>query len=788
MKATANLNDKDSLPAILAPRELPDAKVLLADLRESIVNANWFQAQMRDNEDLRVCWWPGQSKDGRKHGTQDKRAAPFENAADHRVHLVQELMNERTAVRLKAVKAARITVKGRTLDDNKKAALLKQVVDYMLMTEMKGEVEDETKYLSNWSQNYGHSILYTGWQTEHQLEERTIKVSDLQQARAAQSLAEEAAKLQASQMRTGVSALPSMSPDVEELVKQGAYQEVLDWLETDGGRLKLVALMLIIDEDLAGMGQQGKSEALRALNKLRRSQEAKYCAPFLKKSCPKWEALQPMVDVFYPSETRKLSEARWIARVRWMTKVQLLTWAQQEGLDEDWVREVLKNPGKTMDMTGLAEWVLSAGGTRLTAKTMTAWDRETTARHYQVVEVYWRAFTPFNVPVLYRTIAHGQVSSGFGKHEVMQAYHGDYPFHDLREEQWDKLILSSRGVPEMIGTAQQAVKAQWDSRTNTASISTSPPMTGPAGSTPPAIGPNVYIEQPRGGEVSWLKPPQPDGRSIEIENTILKRVDRLYGRISENVPETLQVLLQGMLTDDMLAMLKRALHMTVQLIQQYTPDIQGRRITGTDDYVSATREEIQGEFDIDINWDVRDLSLEWVGEKLKFYTDLLIPLDNRGIIDRSAIILAAAESVDPVAAARFVKTPQQADASETAEEAAALSTIFSGGLPDFITEGVNHELRAQYMQSDLAQSPVRQQIMRAQPDIAKVWQNRLQKHLFQVQQEANKQAGIEGGSDPLNQSPLAQLKAGGWQAMIPQQPAAAPMQGRQPGQAPAMAA
>ncbi|MFZ2279427.1 MAG: hypothetical protein WAW39_16655 [Prosthecobacter sp.] len=59
------------------------------------------------------------------------------------------------------------------------------------------------------------------------------------------------------------------------------------------------------------------------------------------------------------------------------------------------------------------------------------------------------------------------------------------------------------------------------------------------------------------------------------------------------------------------------------------------------------------------------------------------------------------------------------------------------------------------------QSPVRQRILQAQSEIAKVWQNRLQKHLFQMQQEANKQAGIEGGSDPLGQSPLAQLKAGG---------------------------
>lgn len=755
MKTTAD--DKDALPAILAPREMPDPKQLLADLRDSVVNANWFQTQMRENEDLRVCWWAGQTKDGRRHGTQDTPARPWENAADHRVHLVQELMNERTAVRQRAMKSARITLRGRTVDDQKKAALLKQVVDYHLKTEMGDEMEDESKYLSNWSQNYGHSILYTGWQTERQLEERTISISTLQQARAAQIIAEEEVRL--AQMGQELNA------EVKALMQQAAFQEVLEWIESDSGRLRLIELLQLLDEDLAGMGKQGQSEALRAINQLRRKQEATYHAPFLKKSCPKWEALQPMVDVFYPTETRKLQEARWIARVRWMTKVELLSWAAEEKLNADWLREVLKHPGKCMDLTGLAEWVLSAAGTRLTGKTQAAWSAETKDRHYQVVEIHWRAFTPFGVPVLYRTIAHGMVQTGFGKHEVCKAYHGEYPFHDLREEQWDKLLLSGRGVPELIGTAQQAVKAQWDARTNTASISTLPPLTGPAGSTPPPQGPGVYVEQPRGGEVEWLQPPPPDNRSMEIEATILKRVDRLYGRISENVPETLQVLLQGMLTADTLRFLKRALTMTVQLIQQYTPDLEGRRITGTDEYVSATREEIQGQFDIEVEWDVRDLSLDWVEQKLKFYTDLLIPLDNRGIIDRSAIIQTAAESIDPVAAQRFVRTGQQADRIETEEENAALSTIFSGGLPQFIV-GVNHELRAQIMQDDLKESPVRQNIMRAQPDIAAVWENRLQKHLMQIQQEANKQAGIEGGSDPLQQSPLAQLKAGGWQAMI----------------------
>lgn len=751
------VEDRDAMPAVLAPRELPDPKVVLADLRQSIVGATWFQQQMRENEELRVCYWAGQTSDGRKHGTVHEPARPWENAADHRVHLVQELMNERTAVRLRAVKSAKIGIKGRTMGDQKRAALLKQVVDYHMNTEMGEMPDDETKYFSNWCQNYGHAVMYTGWQLERQLEARTLKLPELQQAWAVARLVEEEARLLTLGQR-----VPDEAAAQE--IEQAAYEEALVMLEGDVGRKQLCELVLEMDPDLKEMGKKGYSEAMRAVAKLRGAQEATYFAPFVRKSCPLWEALQPMVDVFYPTETRKLSEARWIARVRWMTKVQLLSWAEQEKLDEDWVREVLNNPGKCMDVTGLAEWVLGAAGTRLTTKIQGAWGSED-QRHYQVIELYWRAFTPYRVPVLYRTIAHGKVQSGFGKHEVCKAYHGEYPFHDLREEHWDKLILSSRGVPELVGTAQQAVKAQWDGRTNTASITTVPPLLGPPGSTRPPLGPGVYLEQPRAGGYEWLQPPPPDSRSIEIEATVINRVNRLYGRIDAGVPEPLQVLLQGMLADDTLKTFRRILTMTVQLIQQYTPVLQGQRITGTNEYVTATREEIQGLFDIEVTWDVRDLSLDWVEQKLKFYTDLLIPLDNRGIIDRGAMIQVAAEAVDPQAAARFVRAEETAARVETEEESNALNTIFSGGLPPFVV-GVNHELRAQIMTEDLQQSPVRQRLMATSPEIAAVWEDRLQKHLFQVEQEANKQAGIEGGSDPLRQSPLAQLKAGGWQGVI----------------------
>jgi len=746
--------DHDLIPALMAPRKMPDPKVFLAEVRQSVTDAGWFQSLMRDAEELRTCYWPGQKSDGRKHGTQNQRARPWENAADHRVPVLLQLMQERTAVRSRAMRAAKISITGRTVDDGARASLLEQVVKYYLGTLMGRQVHEETKLWSNWSQNYGHAVLFVGWKTERQLEERSVTLLELQQYAAAVAVAAAMQGAQAENAQLDESAVLE--------IEQAATLGVIVQLESPEGQTELAELLLEMDPDLAGMGRSGKAEALRAVKRLAAGREGEYLAPFTKCSAPYWEALQPYVDVFYPTETRKLQESRWVARVRWMDEVELRSWAAEEDLDEEWLRQVLKHPGRTVDIAGLAEWVLSASSTRMSTRPEGYGDASR-PRNYQVMELYWRAQTTYGVPVLYRTVAHGMVQDRFGKHEVCKHYHGRQPFFDLREEHWSKLLLDSRGVPEIFGTAQHALKTQWDSRTDAASMATLPPMRGPAGSTPPAIGPGIFVEDYRSGSVDWMRPPTPDSRSIEIEQTVLTRLNRFYGLMSDQVPEPLQILMQGTLSDEFLSVVQEVMRVTVQLIQQYTPDLMGARITGTEEYVTATREEIQGMFDVEISWDVRDLSLEWVEKKIKLYTDMLMPLDNRGEIDRGQLMLLAAEAVDPLAARRIVRPRDQAQRQERDEEEAALSAIFSGGLPEFIV-GTNHELRAQVMQEDLAKSPMRQDLLSVNANVAAVWEDRLQRHLFQLEQEQNKVVGIQGGSDPLRQSPLARLKANGWRA------------------------
>jgi hypothetical protein len=62
------------------------------------------------------------------------------------------------------------------------------------------------------------------------------------------------------------------------------------------------------------------------------------------------------------------------------------------------------------------------------------------------------------------------------------------------------------------------------------------------------------------------------------------------------------------------------------------PPLQGVRITGTEEYVSATAEEVRGSYDFQVKFSVKSLDVEWAAEHIKLM-DMLRPLDPGGHIN-----------------------------------------------------------------------------------------------------------------------------------------------------------
>jgi hypothetical protein len=516
-------------------------------------------------------------------------------------------------------------------------------------------------------------------------------------------------------------------------------------------------------------------EARRAINELAKGSEdgVEYVSSFTRTSRPHWETLMPFVDVFYPPETVMedgLDSARWIARVQWLSAQQIREEAAIHGWDKKWVNELLeKHRGRPKSFQPysqtLPEWALSGMGVRWTSSTGAVIGGEygageTQRNLYQIIRLWDRATTPDGLTAVYETVLHPDIPDKVAKRDLLEHWDGMYPFFANTCEMTEKMLLGSRAMAELTKTPQDAIKAQWDSRTDMASLTTVPPWTGPAELKGTRLAPGRFVETYRIGSVSAMQLPSPDGRSIEVERTLRGSVDRLFGRVSDAVPEQTSMLRGQADMDWFLLAITRGVRLTARLIQQFMPPLTGARIMGTGEAVSASREEVRGSFDYAVAFDVRSLDLEWAKGMLEFINQQLMPLDRRSQINTGPIIEFGFNILHPSLAAIAVQPMEESSRREQEEERAAVTEIFAGGSPP-LTEGQDNQTREQVMVEEYQKSPMRQQMLMQNPQIRAVFLARLEHHVFQVNQYSeNAVTGRLGAEDPLaTQRPAEQLLA-----------------------------
>lgn len=743
----------------------------IREIENAVTDSGEFYARMERNEQTRRCEWSGKNGTGVKLDTKKKKAFPFNGSADHEVHLAQEVLLQLTAQRTAAMLRGNLCVTPMNGTKDRAATQMKQVMRYQLETNMGGERIIQGARWASWALRYGHAVLAIGWKTTKAMEKREVRESELIDA------------VIAEQLMVMQQAGTPIDPVMDESIRATAEVRVR---ESDSVE-DLAKLLIAMKPELAKRGKAAMSEAVKCVRELRAAKpgdegerEGHFFAAFVKEDRPVWEALRQGVDFFCPPETMHsptFDGARWLARVRWMSAAQIIEAAKLHDWDPDWTNRVIANcKGKARmfsSRTSASPWALSGLGVGWTSSDRQAIDAEKNL--YQLVEYYDRRVTLDGVECLYKTVLHPDVNDKVAKRELLPDWHGHYPFVPATNEMDEPLLLANRGVPEICFGAQNAIKAQWDARTDAASLATRPPMTGPEGMEAIAsnIMPGGYVPAWKAGEVSVMKMPQPDGRSVEIENTIRASVNRYFGLMSKDVPQPLAMLMEQTGVDWFLTAYSRAVALTAQLVQQRMEPLVKARITGSQMEVTATREEVRGSYDFGVSFDVRALDIEWTKQILEFVTQTILPMDNRAIIDRRVFIELGLNMIDPSITDRAVRSDDDARKSEIDAMRLILNDIFSGGVPDFVM-GVDYKTRAEEMQRDLQSSPVRQQLMASNELIAAVWENYYQKLLAQTMQETdNKQAGIEGGGDPLKQSPIAKFKTGGWQSVLVQQPDAA---------------
>ena len=624
MEAYANTDD-----ALSHVSETPD----LAALNEEYQNA-WNQdkdalSRIARSEDIRYTRWPGQSADGLKHQElqpEGIRAMPYDRAPDTRINLadgiIQELVDRDYAAFWNArVKTAPASASRLTAGQSAEWRIL---LSWMIHGPLRAELVDKVEFASQVLRTVGWVVLHPTWRRKTQLRRRKLSLDSILQL---------AAK---APPETVLAELPAMVQDPEQ---EEAAAEVL--------RMFFPSLK--------------EARARRVIRELRAEGEAEFAAPDQVENVPELSVLVPWQDFIMPVEaTAQPGTARAMFRRKFMSEAEVDELAAEEDWNEEFVAAVKKTRGMAME-----------NGTS---------QEHAEDENMVLIEVVWgytRGVDEDGVPGLYCTTFSPHLQARqpnpedrglYGKHELVDLAHGQYPFIFLTTEVIGRRPMDARGVPDVVATQQQEIKQQRDASYVYSQLSVTPPLQKrgtQASKLPPELGPLGIINNVGGGEWSWFPPPPGNPQiAFTLEETVRREAEDYHGIARADLPPARWQPRQQRQTMRWLAKWGEAFWQLSVLAYQYLSPEEMQAVIGH--APSLTADQV-ARHALLFWFDIRALDPSWVESLLKSITELILPADAAGVVDRSKLVQFAMAYLDPTLAEEL-----------TTDQAGAKQAVFKG--------------------------------------------------------------------------------------------------------------
>jgi hypothetical protein len=694
--------------------ESPDREKIseiLTDIDQADADGSQYVQRKLRNWNTRYCVWPGQSEDGRKHaGAMGRQPWPWDGAADTRVRLADNIIRDHCAILTNAFFKSRVQIQPVESMDIDKRTAAEAVLKWLLFQHCLDDLRREVRLAAEFRETYGLAIMAVDWQQTTRTEIKRFTIEE------AQMMVQE-----------------SQDPNLAALL-----EIVMDPLQEE-------TAAELLGQVVPELGKVSKVRALRDKG------EVEWESPYIFESKPVWTALEAWEDVIFPIQTFSLQRAAFVARRELLNEVELRERAAVEGWDEDWVEEAVKHKGQ------LKRIHLNLHRT----------DQFLFEQLRDLIEI-WHVFRKENDPKtdairVTRSVISYHIPDKAAVHELLPYAHGMYPFVEMPRERSTRPLLESRGIPELVQTAQEEIKIQRDYRADRASISILPPVRVPAnrGKFDLVLGPGVQVPERRPGEIGWMDPPRPDAGSIEVENATRFDVNNYFGRMADGVPPQMSMIHTQEMIDSYLLDMKLCVIQTMALAQQYMTPEEVSRVTGNASLAfSASPQDIRGRFDITAEFDARLLDNEALGAKLKYLSEILVPMDSFGVIDRAGLVKYMFQAVDPNMASMLVQDIGAATQQEIEDEQGAFAKIAAGTEPPMKEGGQNAQVRLQTLQQIIQSNPAVSQRYQQDEIFRRMLDARMQAFNFQLQQSQNAVIGRVGAQPALQQMAQEQQLGG----------------------------
>ncbi len=684
--------------------DTPDIGNLIKEYNESLYNGSSLD-RLAALDDIRYCRWDGQSDDGKKHSDvrgDGNPAMPWEGASDVRVRLVDRTINDLCALLITAFQRSTLRVSGVTIEDGGPAAASASLMRWMLENRYGREMYMEAYLGAQYALTYGWTVFHVTWDQQSAIRRQKVTMDDLKA--------------------------------VEEMYKQqdpqGVLSNITQMIQSGENDDYLAHSLLQFMENLK------TSQALKMVRELREKGETEVEEPYVFKNAPCVTALKPYDEITFPQETTDLQRARVIFRRTFLTEVELRAMAVDDGWSKEFVEAAAAQLGK-------ASMYNDPSLTPVTnVLTTNVWRGK---NMIEIVYAYARQINSDGIPAIYYTVFCPQVGDKlYAKHEILDYYHGRYPFVGWSREITRRPIMESRGIPEVSRTDQDEIKAQHDSLRDRTAIETLPPMkVAKRIGAINRIGPAVVLPVTTKDDYSFLEPP---AGNPQMAFSMIERVEAqhaaYYGLTSKYVEDVRSQLLQQTMVNGWLMAWTEIYQQVFSLALQYLSSEEKIRITGVDLPARAT--EIHGGFDFIVKFDVREVDTNLVMEKLDAITKFAIPLDQSGIVDRTKLVRSVIEAISPDAAKELIVANEQASQKMFRDVQTDIGLMLLGNSPALVENDPSAQTKLQLAQQILQQNPKAQQALQGDQIFQQLFQTYVQNLSMSVQQAQNKETGRTG--------------------------------------------
>lgn len=700
----------------------PSLEVLMDEWRR----ASWQGldgARINGLDDIRYSRWAGQTDDGKKHSeyrSSGEPAWPFEGASDVRCRLADSVCNELSALLLTAFSRADLRGDATEVNDLAASQTVTTLLKWVKENKLSGELAREAELGSQYAAQYGWTTFFVGW--DQKISMRKQKISFDEMLMNSQNLPPD------SLLRT----LPDLVANPEA-------------------------------EDQAATMFQGllpieKDDAVELVRGLRENGVGEYEQEYVSRNLPMVLALKPYDEIALPPETVDLQSARVIFRRCWHTEVELREKVLTAGWDKDWVDQVCK----------IGSWSASPNMVDYeTASTLVAYRTIDRKNLIEVVYAYYRTIDNDKPAIYYSVFSPTAAGTDpevpqFAIHELLDYAHGDYPFVEYRFERTKRAVVDSRGVPEIVTTDQDEMKAQHDSLRDRTAFETLPPIKVVKRiGQPTKVGPGVPLPVTRSDDYSFLEPP---ARAPQTAFALIERVDanvaNYFGLNHTAVNPVKAQMLQQVRVNNWLGSWQQVFKQMLALCLQYMAPQEIERITGVPLPQNLT--DIAGSFDVNVRFDVRELNPSYVTEKLASISKFVVPLDAGGVVDRNRLVTMFLQAIAPEAARDLIVDQGQASEAMYRQVQSDIGLMMLGSEALYTENDPAAKAKMQMVQDVMSKNPKAQASLQQDPLFQALFTNYTKNLEMSIMQSQNASIGRMGVAPiaPQLQQAQQQLTAG----------------------------